>query len=353
MKYFFCLLALLLWGCNYQEKKDSSSNLDPLYSQQWYLHYDKTLYSRHFFSPDAHIHLDSMSQKYKGKGIKIAVFDDGCDIDHEDLSGAILTTYNTGNGSSDVQENGLVQMHGTAVAGIIAARENGVGIIGIAPQSKLIIIKYTLPINTAQLIEGFMFAEQNGADVINCSWGTGDVSPALKTTLQDFANNARGGKGLPIVFASGNSNTDIVSDESGINEVISVGATNVDNLRTSYSDYGDALDIMAPGGEYFGITTLDRMNTSGYYNGNYIEYNAEHLFAGTSASAPIVTGVIALMLEANPDLTRVEIESILHQSASKIGNKDGEYDINGHSIFYGYGKINASNAIKLALQTHH
>ena len=116
----------------------------------------------------------------------------------------------------------------------------------------------------------------------------------------------------------------MTDDESSIKNVISVGATDSDNLRTDYSDYGKELDIVAPGGYYFGITTIDPTGTKGASTDNYNRYNEVNdgydvSFTGTSASAPLVTAAIALALEKNPLLTRLEIQNILKISTDHIG----------------------------------
>ncbi len=116
-----------------------------------------------------------------------------------------------------------------------------------------------------------------------------------------------------------------------------MGATNKDNEIASYSNYGQNLDLVAPGGEYLGLKTLSP------YDG----YTDD--FVGTSASAPLVSVAIALMLEKNPNLTRVQIEKILKDSATKIGLDTGvySYDLNGHNDYYGYGKLNVKKALEM------
>ena len=138
------------------------------------------------------------------------------------------------------------------------------------------------------------------------------------------------------------------NDESAIPEVISVGATDRENLRAWYSNYGEYLDILAPGGYDLGITTLDNTGAKGIASNaeDYLFYDDyASAFIGTSASAPIVSGMIALLLQSNPSLTRVEIENLLKNSADKIGNVPYE---DSKNIYYGYGKVNLSNLINLA-----
>ncbi|HHH52149.1 MAG TPA: hypothetical protein ENK91_00685, partial [Bacteroidetes bacterium] len=162
--------------------------------------------------------------------------------------------------------------------------------------------------------------------------------------IQDLATNGRDGKGMIIVFATGNDAQDMGNDESAIPEVIAVGSTDKDNLRAWYSNYGANMDVVAPGGFDIGITTLDPVGENGIatLNDDYLLANDEESFIGTSSSAPIVSGVIALMLEQNPNLTRIEIVDSLKTSSDKIGNV--EY-VNGWNEYYGYGKINVGRLL--------
>jgi subtilisin family serine protease len=308
-------------------KCDLPAYTEPLQIQQWSL-----------FDANAGINLEKYYEKYSGKGVKVAIIDDSIDDTHEDLPD--MTVLN-----QIVQKSS--NYHGTAVSGIIAAQSNNVGIRGIAPDAEYLFVKMK-PRNTDdEYIALFEQVKEWGADVVNCSWGTNNVGDGVKQKIIQLSTNERDGKGMAIVFATGNEQIDIIHDESGIDEVIAVGATNSENERSYYSNYGTAIDILAPGGlPSNGITTLDPMGSYGRNEGNYIENIDLFNFSGTSASAPIITGVIALMLEANSELTRDDIEYILHESADKIG--DVEYDSNGHNIYYGYGKINADKAIEMA-----
>lgn len=316
---------------------------EPLIYQQWSIIKDDDFYMENEIDDDAHIHPDNIYAVYTGSGIKIAIIDNGFDVTHEDLDGSIINTYDLETGTTDVSHNESDENHGTAVSGIVAARLNSIGIKGVASNADLILIKYKdAQMSDSDFIELFNKAEEFGADIINCSWGTGFVSDAVREKIEDLAINGRDGKGISIVFSSGNDNQDMRNDEANIEEVISVGATDKDNLRTYYSDYGRNLDIVSPGGYYLGITTLDASGSNGTsnYDDNYLLFDDENGFTGTSASAPIVSGVIALMLEKDPDLTRVEIENLLKDNADKIGNVP--YNSNERNNYYGYGKVNLS-----------
>lgn len=311
---------------------------DEYFSTQWYLQKDDRFYSRYNINENAHIHAGNYLRKYNGTGVKVGIIDDGLDIYHNDLRGNIAGGYNAEDETTNVSHN-YGENHGTAVTGIIAAKANNIYTYGIAHGSKTYFIKHKKQDDSVyDTIKLFKISDNTGIDVINCSWGTGNVNEATKEYIQHLANHGRGGKGTIIVFASGNDNSDMGNDESAIPEVISVGATNAQNLRSEYSNYGKYLDIVAPGGynagvNAHGIATLTPNNGSDF-------------FTGTSFSAPIVTGVIALMLEINPNLTRLQVENILKNTADKIGNY--RY-INGKNYYYGYGKVNLSRALEAVL----
>jgi len=340
----FLFLFVGCGGSDSSSSKNLSIANEPYYYQQWSINYNENFYQSNSIDSEAHIHTGDLLESYRGSGIRIAIIDDGLDMNHEDLSGAIVDSYNSETGGRDVSHTLPSDTHGTSVTGIVAARINSKGVVGVASESQIIFLKYKDFMSDVETIELFNKAEEFGADVINCSWGTNDVSQAVKDKIVDLANNGRNGKGISIVFASGNDTADMGNDESAIPEVISVGATNSDNLRAIYSNFGENLDIVAPGGYWWGITMLDSSGSNGIatIDEDYILYDDLNGFVGTSMSAPIVSGVIALMLEENPNLTRVEIENILKNSADKIGNDPYE---NGKNIYYGYGKVNLVNVM--------
>ena len=358
-KLLLLLLPILILnsGCgSYYNVDDDEEDIvpnpevkhDKYYYQQWYLDRNITFYNQVGINEDAEIHAEYTKANYIGLGIKVAIIDDGLDMHHEDLGDALIASYDLASGTSDVSHRNPFAFHGTAVSGIVLARVNGIGIEGIAPNSSLIFLRYKDDMSDSETIKLFNKAVEMGADIILCSWGTYDVSLAVKDKIIDISNNARNGLGIPIIFAVGNENVDMGNDESSIDEVIAVGASDIHNKRAWYSNYGSHLDILAPGGDYdSAITTLDDMGDKGTatLDPNYILYNDYFGFAGTSPSAAIVAGAVALIMEANPNLTRVEIEEILRSTADKIGDKPY---INGRNDYYGYGKLNLDKAIKEA-----
>jgi subtilisin family serine protease len=329
----FVACILLLSGCkdsnnsytpiDHEPSLPTSSN--PLYSQQWALNYDTTFYTQNGIDSDAHINAQNILDSFKGVGIRVAIIDDGFDTTHPEIKEKIVATYNVGQLSTttDVSHNNSNEYHGTAVAGILAAKSNAIGITGIASEVELVLIK--IPMNTyndAIGVRAFDLAQQAGVDIISCSWGTGDVSDAVREKIVDVATNGRNGRGTLIVFAAGNSNALMGNDESSIDEVIAVGATDKENLRTYYSSFGPQLDIMAPGGYELGIATIDPQGTNGASPDEYNRFDQVHegeesSFIGTSAATPIIAGALALSLERDSIQTRQELLAKLKISTTQ------------------------------------
>jgi subtilisin family serine protease len=311
-------------------------------NQEWHFIYDKSFFEFNKIDKDAHVHANKTMKEYSGKGITIAVIDDNLDTAHPDIRDAIMMTYN-------VEDNTTVvapltgTSHGTAVVGILSAND-GSKIKGMVQDAKIIFIAIPEILTDSAVIKAFDFAKKNGADIISCSWGTNDVSDIVREKIKDVVHQGRGGKGIAVVFASGNNSEKIGDDESAIEDVIGVGSTNKYNRKSFFSNYGETLDFVAPGGEYIGIPTLDISGSKGLSSGDYLDYNDENTFIGTSASTPIVSATIALMLEKNPNLIIFDIYNILKNSADKL---DKNYGISGHSEQYGFGKINVDRAMEM------
>lgn len=265
--------------------------------------------------------------------ITVAVIDNGIHTQHPDLAGRLHPyTYNCDNGIiySLPFEDNLLE-HGTMCAGIIAANHNLFGIAGIAPNVKLMNISSRFPMvaNLSELLaNGINKAWQNGADVINISWGDqgGALyyhlhSALLENAISNALTKGRKGKGCVVCFAAGNKK---VIDYPGYcnPDIIVVGAIDSQGQVTSFSGRGKELDVVAPGNEIISlggvgatVKTLD----------------------GTSFAAPHVAGIAALMLSIKPELTQKQISAILGGTASNDNwNKNS-----------GYGRVSALRAIRV------
>ena len=329
---------------NFIKTKKRRTN-DPLFSSSWHLKNSGYNSDNEDLTAGADIDVEGAWDITKGEGVKVGVIDDAIDIYHEDLKENIEGYRNFADPNSDIPSPNDDEWHGTSSAGLIVAQENDKGSVGIAPKAKLYAIKYGT--DTASDIESFMWLDKQGVSIISNSWGTGHIDDALQDAFETLTVLGRDGKGTIILFASGNDSLDYdaennadIDDESESPFVFSIGATSGRDTIESYSNYGSSLDFVAPGGSG-SIVTTDVSGSRGYNSGNY-----NNNFSGTSAATPIVAGVIALMLSANPNLTRDDVYEILKGSSDKVGNDN--YDNQGHNNKYGYGRVNARKAVSEA-----
>jgi subtilisin-like proprotein convertase family protein len=170
-----------------------------------------------------------------------------------------------------------------------------------------------------------------------------------KAATQGRANK----KGCVILFAAGNEDRPLDGEKDGKisvqgfalhPDVIAVAASNSQDKRSSYSNFGPEITLCAPSSGSPGrrIVTTDRRGTQGY---SANDYTSE--FGGTSSATPLAAGLAALILSANPDLTSAEVRSIMMSTSDKIDPENGGY-VDGHSPLYGHGRINAHKAVALA-----
>ena len=309
--------------------------------------------------------------------IKIAVIDNGVELNHPDLQANLLMGYDATTGISpggaplNDDEN-----HGTACAGIIGAiKDNGIGISGVAPNCKIIPVRAYRSITYDKVsAKAIRWAWKNGADVISCSWGGGDSKADLINAIDSAVNFGRGGLGCVVVFSTGNDGKPMVEFPASLPNVIAVGAispcgerktpTSCDGERFGWggSNYGSDLNVVAPG---VLISTTDRQGNKGYNpmtpighvkNGgskvtaDYADQNYNIDFRGTSAACPHVAGVAALVLSERPDLTAAQVRQSIESSCTKItGPSSNPYTYtNGKNDEVGYGLANAYGAIQEA-----
>lgn len=308
-----------------------------------------------------------------GDGVGIAILDQGLQLNHPDLQANIL---GSGYDAQTFTAGSIVRGdHGTAVAGIAGAVQNTIGVSGVAPEAQLISISANINGSTYQMLaSGINWAVQNGADIINNSWGGGTPSPIFDAAITDALNDGRNNLGAIIVFSSGNNNSATSNYPANSNPLIlNVGAIDRCGMRSGRTDiitegtpcdpwcatcnpgsaFGPTLDVVAGGSI---ISTTDRLSNLGYnpFNtllGDYANLDYTRFFGGTSAAAPQVAGVAALILSVNPNLTVQEVSKIIELTAQKVRSDVYTYATttgrpNGTwNQFTGHGLVDACRAV--------
>lgn len=320
---------------------------EPRFADQWHLH--NTGQGGGTVGADVNA-LRAWQYGYGSSEIRVVVHDSGVDITHPDLQDNIGPGWDFDNDDNNASnENGP---HGTACAGIIAACLNQEGVVGIAPNCKIIPLRAAGAHTFITWAKTFEWAAQHG-DIVSCSW---TISPnnTLSRAIRDVINNGRNGKGTPVFCATGNDYDNQIKYPASMAETIAIGAsTNIDR-RSEYSNYGEGIDFVAPSsGGSRRIETTDIQSSFGYNTnagtvGDYCEAENHTGFGGTSAATPLVAGVAALMLSVNPNLTAKDIRDILRETAVKIDSDNVTYDEEGWNNEYGYGRIDAYLAVKAA-----
>ena len=356
---------------------------DPLYGCQW------NLSNQEQGGEDINVE-PVWAEGINGEGVNIAVVDDGMYYAHEDLADNVNTTlnhnYNTGvTDSTDIYHR--YEHHGTNVAGVIAARDNGVGVRGVAPRATIYGYNYLTPAAQQEMVQDINEADAMARNrvvtaVSNNSWGPvggpwlGRATQFWKLAIDSGVREGYDGKGTFYLFAGGNGgrghlenpdgtlvggyidNVKGRGDDSNLNElanyyaVTAVCAVNDQDNRIPYSEKGSNLWVCAPSGdlpEHPGIVTAE--NSDRYRND----------FDGTSAATPAVAGVAALLRQANSDLTWRDLKLILAASARKNDaanpgwaegarkyRADSDTDRYHFNHEYGFGMVDAKAAVDLA-----
>lgn len=320
------------------------SKFDEYFKYQGYLNYFGE-YGLEEYEEQAAIDILPAWEITKGKSIKVAILDDGIQKSHEDFGNiSVWNCIDESNSAEPSINDKKKYSHGTGVTGTVAAKENGSGIIGVAPECEILFIGNIIEASDAQTIAAFEYAKKWGAKVISNSWGSYDVPSTLESKIKELHD-----EGITIIFAAGNGgknmDNETINDESELEWVIGVSAADKTGIKAGFSDYGSNIDIMAPGED---MLTLDMMGSDGRNNATDFA-NENYMFIdGTSFSTPIATGVAALMLAANPNLKPAQIREIIIETARKNPPQIGSYNSNGFSLHNAYGLINAAEAVRRA-----
>ncbi|RJU88420.1 MAG: hypothetical protein DWC02_01615 [Candidatus Poseidoniales archaeon] len=298
----------------------------------------------------------------RGTGIVIGIVDDGLEWDHADLSTNYESSldYDYCNYDGDPTPSNW-DAHGTAAAGVAAATgNNGLGVSGSAPDASLAGLMLIACGNSDSDEANTLSHLNNDIDIYSNSWGPSDdgdilgtAGPLILAAFEDDAYNGRNGLGNIITWAAGNGlgNDDDSNLDAYANSrfTISVTAVGNDGEQTNYGEPGANVLISSPSsdGNGVGITTTDLEGNSGYTSGDYTSS-----FGGTSSATPLVSGIIALMLEANSNLTWRDVQQILVESARTNDPNDSGWNTNGAGFDfnhkYGFGVIDAGLAVNLS-----
>ncbi len=349
----------------------SISNLpnDDYYGYQWYLE---------------KIGADRAWERIKGSpGVIIAVIDTGVQIDHPDLKDNIWKNEDEiPDNNKDDDNNGFIDdfngwdfinntsdpsprfeegyteagiSHGTIVSGIIAANTNNkIGVAGVTWKAKIMPLR-VLSDNgeggATEVIRAIDYAIKNKADIINLSFVGPNRSDAMSRAIIRAYNS-----GIIIVAAAGNEKVSgegfdldeqpmypvCYDNENGVDMIIGVGGTDTMDQKANFSSYGSCVDIMAPGVSVFNTVTY---NSDEEIGGNFFDKYYNGFWSGTSMSAPMVSGALALIEAANPEIDSSKVREILFENADNIDKLNPNY-IGG----IGVGRLNVEKSVNKALE---
>ena len=354
---------------------------DPKLAQQWHLSNDGSVTGR----SGEDLKAFAAWQRTKGEGVRVAVIDDAIEVTHSDIAPNLVAdaSYNyrqVNRGNAWPLPCSADDSHGTSVAGLIVARDfNGLGIAGVAPRASLVgynALATSLDTDVSEALNRDLAVNA----VYNNSWGSPDdgflhrAEPSFIEAIERGITNGRNGKGAIYVFPSGNGgcyNPDLqatpeaepcVRENSNydgyVNKLGVIAACAVDSngRQPFYGERGANMLVCAPS------SNLPPDSSNGFTNASIRttaiqdQYRAD--FTGTSASTPMVSGVVALILAANPELTWRDVRLILASTARKndfpaaVGPiPDPEWLTNfglNFSHKYGFGVVNADAAVQLA-----
>lgn len=331
---------------------------DPQFTNQWHL----LNTGQNGGTAGIDINVTNVWETYQGTGIIVGVIDDGLEWTHEDLTNRVNSALGKDwvSGDNDPSPNlSAGDSHGTSCAGLIAAQaNNAIGVSGVAPKSTLAglrLVSDEANVDDGQEAAAFYHSNQV-IHIKSNSWGPFDTGNLVEgpgtlaaAALQTGAETGRNGKGTVFVWAAGNGyqNDDNANYDGYANSIytIAIGAVDDNGLSCSYSEAGAPVVVCAPSGDsYYGNQDITTTAVENGYRSN---------FDGTSAATPQIAGVVALMLEANPNLGWRDVQEILISTAWKSDpNTYAEWATNSAGFhfdyFYGAGLTDAEAAVNIA-----
>ena len=331
---------------------------DPYFDDQWGLKNTGQFGGM----PEIDIKACEAWQLSTGSNVKVAIIDVGVQSYHPDLAANMDSLSYNAAGDSVPQHLYLGGTHRTQCAAIVGAvQNNNEGMSGVAPNCRLMPISFDMGVYSPSaplefekhLARGINWAWKNGTDVINNSWVLDTLYGAyIKDAIDSALIRGRNGKGCVMVFAAGNADIPTVAFPARLPSVIAVGAIHPNGHRKALvydyiyiyewaGCYGPELDVVAPGVSIL-VTTCDDYNN--------VQYGTD---LGTSLAAPHVSGVAALILSANPNLTTQQVRDIIESTAQKVGGYNyqttpGRPNGTWHEEM-GYGLVNAYAAVQKAM----
>jgi subtilisin-like proprotein convertase family protein len=344
---------------------------DPLFTNQWHL----LNTGQNGGTPGADINVTNVWNTFRGTGVTIGIVDDGLQGTHPDLTNNVnfALGYDYNFGDNDPSPNVTSDFHGTAVAGVAAGQgDNGLGISGVAFGASLVGIRLIAAPTTDGQEAAAMLHSNAVVFVSNNSWGPPDNAqnltapgPLMSAALAAGTSFGRGGRGTIFLWSGGNGGEigDNANYDGYANSIytIAVGALNDLGRRASYSEPGANVVISAPAGNDAtrpqGTSTTDLVGDNGY-NGSattdpleYTDRDYTSRFNGTSSATPVAAGVVALLLQANPNLGWRDVQEVLMRSATVNRPTDPDWFTNAAGFHFnhdfGAGLINAGAAVTL------
>jgi subtilisin-like proprotein convertase family protein len=348
----------LVWAASILSISTNPRFSDPMLPNQWHL--QNMGQWNGVAGQDLNV-VPAWNRGYSGAGVTIAIVDDGLQYTHPDIAPNYVPS-----GSYDYNGNDADPMpasyngHGTSAGGVAAAADETTCGVGVAYNAGLSGIRLIASPSTDAQVASALNYQMQINQIYSNSWGPGDsgssldgAGPLARNALANGVTNGRGGRGSIYVWAAGNGlqTLDNVNADSYANSpyTIAVGAADNRGIQSSYSEPGSAIFVTAPSsGNNVGIYTTDLLGYGGYSNGDCTDS-----FGGTSSATPAVSGVIALMLQANPNLGWRDVQHILALTAFKNDPRDPGWRVNrdGFNVNhkYGFGRVNADAAVRLAM----